>query len=588
MRFFRGEHYTEDERKAFAESSRVPLVFNKILAPVRTVTGTFLQALFDASFEPVGDEDEEMAEVLSKLATFEASKLDDTLEHGMMATLAYVLGRAYRRNWVDVQPVEVPKSRAEILNPFAVYFDPNSQKVVTREDAEFVDLAHWMGYEQIVREFPQCERDIDQSVLSERARVLGNDFSTTYDKSMDRGHESTETRNGMYKVVERFYRYYRTTHFSVDDDGLVSEVADHQSFKAMFPGARVFKKSGDFLQVAIWAPGLMSGSKKFLYNGEYHSKLRNPDSNRCMWPILEAVSDSVLGETDGFVKALRDPVKMIDVLYTQLVEAAKHSGSGYEQDEGAYANPTEAARAKRLGPHANQRYSMKPGRAGSGMIPIAPQSVPPANTQAMQVADNFLYEASAAPPAMQGLAEGAGTAASLNAQRIEQAGVQLTGFITFFRAYVRQELRVRYAGWREHYTDERVFRITGDDGNKKRIELNKMVPETDASGVPTGGVARINDIKAAEFDVVITDSQSSPTYRQKVLRNISDILQNPSVGANPQLAGPLTEFYFRLSEAPLELKRKVQEATAQAAQPQMQPGMAEQVVQSAQQIPMEA
>lgn len=594
MRFFRGEHYSDDELKAFKDTSRVPLVFNKVLAPVRTVTGTFLQAMFEPTFRPVEDGDQKMAEVLSELASFEASRLNNSLDHGALAALSYILARGYRRVWCDVSPGERPRHRAEILNPFGVYFDPHSTKLISRDDAEFVDIVHWMGFEEILRNFPEAEKFIDQSYCSNDRSSLPTDLSISVDHSKDRGHESVNKRNGMFKIIERFYRAWKTSWFMADGSGEIVEVKDVQKFKQAFPGARVFKKTRDFLHVAIWAPGLMSESKSFLYNGQYHSELRNPDTRRCMWPILEVVSSNILGESDSFVKALRDPIKMIDVLYTQLVEAAKHSGSGYETDPSAYLNKEEAARAKKYGAFSNQRYEMKPGMAGKGMRPIEGQTVSPANTQGMQIADSFVYEASAAPPALQGMSESATTAAALNAQRIEQASVQLAEFMANFREYEKQEMRVIYAGWREHYTDETVFRITGKDGNEKEVVLNQMVPAVDQWGEQTGEISLVNDIQAALYDVVIADSQSAPTYRDRVLRSISEILQNPAVAANPQIVGPLTNFWFRLSDAPLDLKKQIEQATAQAAQPQvpgsmgMDAGAVDQVMQSVQQVPMEA
>lgn len=597
MRFVRGDHYTPEEKDAYAATSRVPIVMNKLLAPFRTVIGTFLQAMFEPGFSPVGDEDQALADALSKLAQFESTRADDLLENGQIAGLSWILGRAYRRIWPEQNPGEQSRCMAEILNPFGVYPDPDSKTVISRDDAEFYDIVHWLGLEQILRLFPESAKDVDENILQQRVRSIGIDF-VNYNKSADRGHESMDIRGSMFKVVERYYRCYRKQWFTVDGEtGDPVEVDEIEQFRKMFPGAPVFPKTSDFLHVAIWAPGLMTAAKSFLFNGPYHVQPRNPDTGRCMWPIAEQVSDSLLGESDGFVKALRDPQKLVDVLYTQLVENAKHSGSGYEQDPSKYATPEEASRAKRLGAHANQRYEMKPGQAGQGMVAIQPQNVPPANGQALNVADSFMYEASAAPPAMQGIAEGSSTAASLNAQRIEQAGVQLTQFITFFKSYTRQILRLRYAYWRETYTDERVVRITSEGNKSERVELNKMVPETDPYGDMTGGIAKINDISAAEFDVVINDSQASPTYRAKVLKSIEAMMANPAVAANPAMAGPLADWFFRLSDAPAELKEQVRagsqamQAQAQAQQPGAvgtEPGQVQQVMDSLQQVPMEA
>ena len=597
IQYSRGDIYTPEELKYYEDTGRAPIVMNKLLGPRRTVVGTFLQSMFDATFAPVGDEDQAMAQVLEKLAYYEANRNNDSLTDGELADTAFITGKAYVYEWPEVTPGERPRCCSRIAPVFAVYFDPDSKIPVTRDDAEFVDLVYWMSLEEILREFPEAEKYIDPTILSKSSRVTDATFDVAYDKSHDRTHETITERNGQHKVVERYFRSYESAWFFLDpESGEPSEIADIESFRGRFPGAQPFRKVRDFLQVAIWAPGLMAGHE-FLFKGPYHVQPRNPDNGRCMWPVVELVTDCLGGESDGFVKFLRDPMKLISVMFTAMVETAKHAKSSYEQDASAYISPEEAKRAAKYGAHSGLTFQMKPGQAGNGSRPVQAATASPDLSNGINHAETFINEASAAPPALQGISESASTAASLNAQRIEQAGVQLTGFISYFKQFCKQRLRLRYAYWRECYTDEMVFRIT--NSNEKGGELltiNQMVPETDQFGNQTGNVTRINDIGAAEFDVVIVDSLRSSTVRAKQLQVVNTLLQNPAVAANPEMAMALTKWAFKLSDAPKELYEEMEQAAQASAQAQAaqqaqeaQPSdPAQPIIDSIQQTPQEA
>jgi hypothetical protein len=300
-----------------------------------------------------------------------------------------------------------------------------------------------------------------------------------------------------------------------------------------------------------------------------------------MWPVVELVSDDLMGESQGFVEAVKAPAKMASVLYTQLLESAKHNGAGYLIDPESFLNQDEAMRATEYGAFANQRYMIKSGMAAQAMVPIQQTPTPGININALQATDQLMNELSSAPPALQGMSEGSNTAASLNAQRIEQAATQLTSFFNLYKEYLRQILKLRYAYWRQAYTQEIVFRVTNDDGTSEKIVLNEPVPLNGWDGKPNGEVGKMNDINAAEFDVVISDGRRSPTYRQKQYGVVEALLQNPAIAANPELMPVLVEWQMRLSDAPSELQEKIKQIQAQ----QQQAAQMAQMAQAAQNAP---
>jgi len=552
----RGKLYTEKELEGYAKTNMVPISINKALAPFRTVMGTIAQSGFDADFKPQEESDEELAEILNNLAIYEAEKNDDFGHNGEICQAAYSMGRGYRWHWVEQGIGIKPQIRSKVLNPFAVYFDSESIEIISRSDALFVDVVHWLSVDEILKGFPDAEKKIVRNEMADRNL---RDYYEHYDKSANRKHENQHILNGKHKVIERYYKV------PVDDP---------------------FGKRKDELYLAVWAPELLYDNS-FLFNGPYNVQPIDPDTGKVMFPIIELVSDNMFGESDGFIKPMKDPIKIISVLYTQLIEGAKHSGTGYLVNRNGFDNDEEYERFMLYGSRANQRYSVNVQNGGINAVqPIQGTPPPQINLQALSTTEHFVEDMSSATPALQGRSEGGNTPASLNAQRIEQATIQLTTFFNFLKRHLRQTLKLRYAYWRETYTEEFTFRVftpnAEGDGSRQSFTMNQEVAVNDWNGIPTEQTQKINDINAAEFDVVIADSFRSPTSRVKMKAGIEALIQSPIIAANPEMAAALAEEYLELSDVPRKLKERFRQAAAAQQQQQQQ-----QQEQMAQQMQME-
>jgi len=562
----RGKIYSDDELKFFKETGRTPISINKALAPFRTIIGVLSSSMFDATFMPVGEEDQKFSEALSKLAAYEEKRNDDFNQNSQAAQAALATGRGFRLCQVDMPPGGKARICSVELNPFAVYFDPDSREPVTRQDAKFVDVCRWLSDEEIMGQYPDARGKIKDSELGDRA--LLENFEG-YDKSADRRHETgIDKWNGKHRVVERWYKVERQKRYAFDEATGECYEADGQA------GVPTISRTEEYLHLAAWAPGLLDDDS-FLFNGEYHVQPRDPDTRKIIWPVLELVSDNLLGESDGFIEFIRDPQKVFSVLYTQLIEAAKHSSGSYTMDRDAFATPEEADRAKKYKALSNQVYEVKPGRLANTIQPIPSNSVSNSTLLGIDNIERFFNEGMSSTPALQGVSESKSTPASLNAQRIEQSTVQLSSFFNHFKRYLTQTLKLRYAYWRETYTEEMAFRIFDpSNGRSEQVTLNQTVPVMGWNGMATGELSKMNDLQAAEFDVVVADSMRSQTYLQRQADMIGSLLQNPAMAANPAIANVLTEWLVKLSDMPEDAKDEIKQ-TMQAQAMQMQNQMAQ-------------
>ena len=560
----RGKIYSEQELAFFKETGRTPISINKALAPFRTIIGVLSNSMFDASFSPVGEEDQKFSEVLRKLAAYEEKRNDDFNQNSQAAQAALATGRGYRLCYVDTPPGEKARISSVELNPYAVYFDPDSREPITRQDAKFVDVCYWLSDEEIIDRYPEAEGKIKAGKQGDRAL---REMFEEYDKSADRRHEILTESNGKHKVVERYYKISKKKRFFYDDASGEIYEADGQ----VPPNVLTITKTKEYLYLAVWAPDLLDDDS-FLSNEEYHVQPRDPNTDKIIWPVIELVSDNMLGESDGFIEFIRDPQKLFSVLYTQLIEAAKHSSGSYTIDPNAFVSPEEAERAKKYKALSNQVYEVKEDYHGRAIQPIASNGVSNSTLHGIEHIDKTFNETMSSTPALQGLSESSTTAASLNAQRIEQSTVQLTAFFNYYKRSLLQMLKLRYAYWREKYTEQMTFRIFDPkNGNSEEISLNQQAMQMGWNGMATGELYKINDLQAAEFDVVIAESMRSPTYMQKQAAIIGNLLQNPAMAANPTIVNVLVEWLVRLSDMPEAAKEQIKQqmqAQAQAAQEQ--------------------
>jgi len=560
----RGKIYSEAELAFFKETGRTPISINKALAPFRTIIGVLSSSMFDASFMPVGEEDQKFSEALSKLAAYEEKRNDDFNQNSQVAQAALATGRGYRLCYVDVPQGDKARISSLELNPFAVYFDPDSREPITRSDAKFVDVCYWLSDDEIASLYPEAKSKIKDGKLGDRA--LRESFDE-YEKSTDRRHEQSEDSNGKHKVVERYYKIEKRRNFVFDEATGESYEVDGQ----VPAGMPAISRAEEYLCLAVWAPQLLDDDS-FLFNGEYHVQPRDPDTRKIIWPVIELVSDNMLGESDGFIEFIKDPQKVFSVLYTQLIEAAKHSSGSYTMDPDAFVTPEEADRAKKYKALSNQIYEVKQGQHANAIQPIAQNSVSSSTLHGINNIEKTFNEVMSSTPALQGISESSSTAASLNAQRIEQSTIQLTAFFNYYKRYLLQMLKLRYAYWRETYTEQMTFRIFDpSNGNSEQITLNQQAMAMGWNGMATGELYKINDLQAAEFDVVIAESMRSPTYLQKQATMIGNLLQNPALMANPAIANVLVEWLVRLSDMPQEAKEQIkQQMQAQTQAMQMQ------------------
>lgn len=557
-RYVRGKPYTDKQLTEFRRKSKAPVSFNYIKDSERTILGTFAQQRYDVKFSPREPSDQKLSDLLEARYKWEAYQLGfEKRDIDLMAT-AWTTGSANQDVFIRYTPGAKPVIAARNQNPFAIYWDPNSRDLGDRKDAQFVDRVSWMSEEDLEHSFPEFdfeERDTE-------------DTTNGYDKTdvfADRSHESMDEKNGLYKVIERIYKVRESEFYTFDEQEARKPVKDVKEFRRSpeGKGRPIFSVDKEFLYVAIACP---AKTDKYLYNDKYHCQPRNQLTQELLWPIVELVADSTGSEPVGFVEHMISPSQLINSLIAQVYHAARHSVSGgFFVKRKYFKTETEAKNFDKYHSDPDRNYAI----ADDAVQTDAPQAIPRGQGisqdayQLLEHALAFIPQVSSTTPAMKGQQESSSTAASLNAQRLQQSFTMLQGVSNNYKDFCRRRAELIFAYWveyKEFFKNEWIRILEKKSpGDPEFIQHSMEVPRLDAAGEWDGTFELLNDPTALVSDIVFTDSFKSPTVAERVRNDIVNILSQPGVQQDPVLFQMLTMEYIRLADAPQDLKDKIQE-----------------------------
>lgn len=570
-----GKQWTDDEEAFFKKKNKTPIVLNQLKPAERTILGLFIQNKYDVKFSPrEGDDSQGLADILSKLYAYTAYSQDWAYKDISMVRQAWCGGVAYMEVYVDAQPGKEPKIHSQVLNPFSIFWDPESRQIITREDAEFYDRHTWVSFAYLQERWPEF--------FVEEQAMAG--ASSGYQKSkeyVDRSAQYYDAKNNRYKIIERYYKTRKRIHYGMDPEWNRVELKDpSQIAKAKSEGYQIFSEIQEFLNLAIACPAAPSNPNDYLYNGPYHCQPRDLVSGKIIWPVVELVAEEINGKPMGFVQHLLQANRLINSSVSNIFHANKH------------ASTTALLRKKKLF-GANERMAKDFDKhhtdadrvfeaadtadLSSDVAPIPKGIVSSDTKQSYDIGDAEFQRLSSTPPSIQGNAESGPTSGVLNSQRIEQSFVQLQGFIANIKFFLRRRAELSYYYWREYYTYPKEIKIIGQKAAKagqpkppQSFVLNQEVPATDWQGQPTGEVTRINDINAATFDVGIEDSYESPTYRAKRQQQLSDMIAKAQ-GIDPELASILFGQFAKSTDMDQEAKDAIDQISQQRQEAAKQP-----------------
>jgi hypothetical protein len=579
INFISGQHYTPEELEVFKKKNKAPIVYNYVRPALRTATGLFVQNKYGVKFSPFGPEDQPLSETLEGLNTWNSGQQNDAYRDIDTFQTGWGAGKAYQICFMETFEDGRYRMRTDSINPLSVYFDPNSRHPIIRDDAEYVDIVHWKTAEQIAEMFPDKQEMIDELYSLSRENT---NYQATTNKKVDRDHESYDELDGRYKLIERFYKKRVTERFSVTQDGRVDFQDENEAYEYKAKNKTPIKsKTIEKLFQAILIP--YWSNTEFVHNDEYHCQPRMvdpdfPDEGQLIFPVIEFCAEVLNGSFSSFTDDQIAPNKMMNGMLSNYFHNVKHSASApsYLVDVSAFKSEADARLFEKYGSEGDRRFRVKEGRADGAIQPI-PQSQP-INGDAqrlIELSSMYQEEASAAPKALKGMSQ-SGQSGVLQEQLMQQAYTQHQQAIANWRMFLKMRTCLRYAYWRQYFTDEKVIRITKPNGKQDFLTINQEKWETDEYGYQTGNIIKWNDINAAPYDIVIEDSQQSPTLRAKNMQIVQSLMQTGAANQDPVLMTMLTMYWLDQNDASQDIKDNFREWSTVVKQQQQAKQQAEQ------------
>ena len=569
--FVRGNHWTEEEQQTAESKHKALVTFNYLKPSERTFVGALIQNRYDIKPAPTEPLDQNKSDIYTAMYHLTADQTRVKYYDPGLIRSAWAGGNAWQESYIIITPGRKPRIVVKNQNNYAIYPDPNRKDLVTNSDCEFIDRVSWLTANQIADAFPDKEAMV-LGVLDK-----GDETSDYQDTKIyaDRTHESENYRNGRYKVIERFYRVKKKRWYGVTDGeetqlGYDLQYKEREAIQEDYPAMQLNAEAEEYLYLAIACPQL---SGEFLYNGEYHCQLRDPATKKIMFPLVELVDEDLNGEPSGHVEHQIDSLRLTNSLLVNKLHQAKTSAGQSHVVSRDHFDETEIDDV--INNHADGGRSFKkrkgaPDGSGVSLIEQGRSSID-ADTL-INFANSFRQETSSTPPSMQGLSEGA-TSGILNEQRIQQSSVQSQVFITNYMNFLITRAKLWKAYWQKYWTANEVIRVLEqkDKNSPQWIEINQIVQDE------FGNHRQENTFEDGDFyDITFEDSWKSPTVRDKVRKQISELLQGASVQQDPVLATFLTQYLLHLTDAPQEMKDLMEEHSTIIKQAKAQEQQAQQ------------
>lgn len=559
INFYRGLQWDKHDLKDLDEQQKPAITINKINPLINILSGYQRLNRYEIEFLPRTKGDNEQAALRKGITKY----ILDRSHYNYEESDVFADGILTGLGWFEVgykynELAEDGDAFVRRVSPFDIYPDPESRDRHMR-DMKFVIRARWVDKEVLTSTYPEAADEINaqtEAYMSEENEDLSLDEQLWYN------HETEKIR-----FAECWYKTTGQKTIYTLYDGSKTELVTEQMLAT---GLVVASRTISYPKIRMIA-FFDNVTLEDIDSPYEHGKL----------PFIPFTC-YYLGDSDmprGIVRGLKDPQREINKRRSQELHILNtQSNSGWIYEEGSLS----AEQERNLSKHGSVPGAMIKTRAGalSGgrLRQTTPQSPPAASIQAYQ-------EAVAELPAISGINEalmGTDISNQQSGRAIElkqkQAITQIAALFDNLR-YSKEMVAELLWGTRgakgiipQFYTEEKTFRIVGENGQNQYVTVNQQAQVQDPITRQLVSTT-LNDLSIGEYDIVISDSPSTATARTAQFWSLVDACKNLNIQGNMVM-----DILLDLSDIPQkeEIKRRFkaqQEEQAQAQQAQMQQQM---------------
>lgn len=542
--FLEGRQWTPEQIAEMTRQKRPALTFNIIAPLARLVLGYQRNNKSDIKFDPGQDSraSEDKAEILTRLEknislACELPFVDTTVFLDGLAG-----GRGYFDTRLDFEDNDLGEVKTKADDPFAVYPDPDCDTYDFNESASFMQRSVFISIDEIEatmgKQVAELVRPYTMGMTpnSPISSYMVNDEVTPVRFFGQREDTVTDWYDNFYGMMGDFVDVQRKTMRIIETQHKVSEQRNvmidlETGDKTVLPETW----SQERIQKALW----------------YAEQMNNPCTvqrrrvKRIHWTTI--CGDVILhdapspyesytqtgyfpyfrrGSTRGMIEDLIDPQKEKNKRRSSEVEiVSRLANGGWKYHENSL-DPVQEQNLKRFGstPGVNIKWKGVPGQEPEQIQPASP---PMAHERLENKADEDIRRISGINESALGERDIAQSGRALEArqrQAVISVQIYMDNFAHSKKLLGRKHLEII----QQHYTEQRVYRVLGEDGKFSQVVINQMQTENGVKSI-------LNDITVGKYSVSVDETPLSASFANAQFEEMLTLLEKMGPGMGPNL-----------------------------------------------------
>jgi hypothetical protein len=537
--FLEGRQWPEEAKAALNEMRRSALTLNKIAPLYRLVMGYQSSNRMDVSYLPTSDSasSEDIALILNAINKAEANRIDLKYTDTEVFSDGLTTARGFWDTRLCFEDNDFGDEKIVSKDPFTIYIDPDADTYDLDKSAAYIQESVWTDLDAI-----------HSAYGDEAAQIVENMSSPTYQSQliyyMGEAEVSPKRYFGNYaddKAMGNWADVYHTDFVDrqakrirlLDTQYKITSIVPHfvdleTGVKAPIPEDWLKPENQWQIQKAMdYAQGRNNPLKI----------VRRP-AKRVRWTVTCA--DAVLfdqwspyetytttgyfpyfrrGTTKGMIEDLIDPQTEINKKRSILVDILnRNANSGWIYEDGTL-DPEQEENLKKYGsaPGVHVKWTRKNDK-NNPPSRLEPGGYPQGLDRLEEKAQADLTEISGINESALGQLDRVQSGRAIEArQRQAVLSIQLytDNFGRSKKVLGRKSLNL----YQQHYTEQRIYRIVGEDSKPIKYEINKLMQTGE------NAVTRLNDITVGKYSVNVDEVPISATFKQAQFEEMMALLE---------------------------------------------------------------
>lgn len=562
-RYYYGDQWGSSDKAKLHRQRRAPAVFNRVLPAIDLLVGHQIQGRVDLVARPVDEySDVEIASFITAAIKNIETSNNATFERRWQFLDGLITGIGVKEIYWDTSENIDGETKVAQGAPWHYYLDPQTEKY-QYTDAHKLFKETWMDIKTDVKRIygkkvvdmlgvPTKEMITEFTTI--QARSTWDDNNTDYDNRDMGAFESDDEmlmnygydmKRGKVRIVEQYEMVYETVDVVYDmqtkqirrlDEVLEEERDLFKDFSIPRTFKNVHLTTLIGMDLIVQDVDLQETEFYQLFNFYYPYWFN--------------------GKIMGVIENLMYPQDEINKRHSQILHILNSfANTGMFYETGAFPNHV-LAELDDLIAQNGATIEVNEGTISQGKIKqIEPHDIPHTLQAIILNEKEDIKDISAASDAISGISQRAQSGAAKD-REINQSAVKLLGIIDNFRETQRLEGKAYLHYIQTYWTEERMIRVLGDEGDMQTLEFNKRLFDK-----------IFNDVTIGKYDISLEFEGKTQSERDRNKGMLIELSKTV-----PEYAPLIAEEIIRLSDVPQKTKliQKMEQQRQQQAMMQQQ------------------